>query len=63
MKKYILFSLIVSIAVYFIISFIYWDITVITQIPKATAEQRGLIIAAWFFKEIFTFLGYTILKD
>jgi len=48
MKKEILFQLkwlaIVSLAIYLMLSFINWDITIIKQIPTAKSDVRTTIV-------------------
>lgn len=47
MKDYFKFSLLVSVAVYLLVSFIEWDIFWIINIPDYSHERRGLMIVGY----------------
>lgn len=58
MKKYILFSICSSVIIYTLISFIFWDIAIIKQIPSLHAPERFILVLAYLVKEGLLYLYF-----
>ena len=52
LKKHIAISILSSIAIYLIASFIWWDITWISDISDWTSRKRGAAVFLYVCKEV-----------